>query len=92
MLMRVWLSLICALVFVTFMALRPAQAHEVFLFLQKDDGQRYVGLLSGIQEKCEDILEVYENRQRAGKETWYTPRGGKPELVLNVMCVKPEER
>jgi hypothetical protein len=60
--------------------------NPVFLFLEKDNGQKYFGFFS-IQENCADILTLLERRRDAGMETWLTLRAGKPERVLNVMCV-----
>jgi hypothetical protein len=58
--------------------------NPVFLFLEKDNGQKYFGFFS-IQENCADILTLLERRRDAGMETWLTLRAGKPERVLNVM-------
>jgi len=58
----------------------------VMLLLEKGDGQKYVGMLS-TQETCADVMMVIEARTRAGKETWMTWVQGKPERILNVICV-----
>jgi hypothetical protein len=50
--------------------------NPVFLFLEKDNGQKYFGFFS-IQENCADILTLLERRRDAGMETWLTLRAGK---------------
>jgi hypothetical protein len=63
--------------------------NPVMLLLEKADGQKYVGMFN-VQEQCADVLAMVEARSKAGKETWLTPvRGGKPERLLNVICVGP---
>jgi hypothetical protein len=70
---------------VLFLVTGAAHADDVFLFLEKENGEKYVTFLS-VQEKCADLLALYEERREAGKETWMNWTGAKSERVLNVMC------
>ena len=89
-------KLLLAGVAALFLATGAAHAQEmdlhhgdntVMLMLEKADGQRYVGMLN-TQETCTEVLEMLGARSKAGKDTWITlARGGKPERILNVICV-----
>jgi hypothetical protein len=94
----VLMATICIVIFWVFMALLASAAHAqemdlhhgdnvVMLFLEKADGQKYVGSLN-TKETCTEVLEMLERRSKAGLETWMTlARGGKPERILKVICI-----